>query len=160
MDLWLSEQVFDHSSNVSEWTPCFAILCSGNHTHTHTHEEGLKGTAAAAKSLQSYPTLCDPIDESLPGSTIPGVLQARTLEWVTISFSSAWKWKVKVKPLSRVWLWATPWSLPDSSHGIAQARVLKWLKGTRLGNLEASLGEEKGYFSPVFLGSPAGALQH
>ena len=66
--------------------------------------------SAAAKSLQSCPTLCDPIDSSPPGSAIPGILQARTLEWVAISFSSAWKWKVKVKLLSRVWLWATPWT--------------------------------------------------
>ena len=60
--------------------------------------------AAAAKSLQSCPTLCDPIDGSPPGSDVPGILQARTLEWVAISFSNAWKWKVKVKLLSRVWL--------------------------------------------------------
>ena len=53
--------------------------------------------AAAAKSLQSCPTLCDPIDGSPPGSAVPGILQARTLEWVAISFSNAWKWKVKVK---------------------------------------------------------------
>ena len=66
--------------------------------------------AAAAKSLQSCPTLCDPIDGSPPGSPIPGILQARTLEWVAISFSSVWKWKVKVKLLSRVWLLATPWT--------------------------------------------------
>ena len=64
--------------------------------------------AAAAKSLQSCPTLCDPIDGSPPGSPVPGVLQARTLEWVAISFSNAWKWKVKVKWLSRVRLLATP----------------------------------------------------
>ena len=57
---------------------------------------------AAAKSLQSCPTLCNPIDGSPPGSPVPGILQARTLEWVVISFSNAWKWKVKVKPLSRV----------------------------------------------------------
>ena len=66
--------------------------------------------AAAAKSLQSCPTLCDPIDSSPPGSAIPGILQARTLEWVAIAFSSAWKWKVKVKSLSRVRLLATPWT--------------------------------------------------
>ena len=64
----------------------------------------------AAKSLQSCPTLCDPTDGSPPGSPFPGILQARTLEWVAISFSSAWKWKVKVKSLSRVWLSATPWT--------------------------------------------------
>ena len=64
--------------------------------------------AAAAKSLQSCPTLCDPIDGSPPGSAIPGILQARTLDRVAISFSNAWKWKVKVKSLSRVWLLVTP----------------------------------------------------
>ena len=70
----------------------------------------LPAAAAAAKSLQSCPTLCDPIDGSPPGSPIPGILQARTLEWVAISFPSAWKWKVKVKSLSRVRLLATPWT--------------------------------------------------
>ena len=69
-----------------------------------------RDNAAAAKSLQSCPTLCDPIDSSPPGSSVHGILQARTLEWVTISFSSAWKWKVKVKSLSRVRLLATPWT--------------------------------------------------
>ena len=64
--------------------------------------------AAAAKSFQSCPTLCDPIDGSPPGSPIPGILQARTLEWIAISFSNAWKWKVKGKSLSRVRLLATP----------------------------------------------------
>ena len=68
-------------------------------------------SAAAAKSRQSCLTLCDPIDGSPPGSPVPGILQARTLEWVAISFSSAWKWKVKVKLLSRVQLLATPWTL-------------------------------------------------
>ena len=66
--------------------------------------------AAAAKSRQSCPTLCDPIDSSPPGSLIPGILQARTLESVAISFSNAWEWKVKVKLLSRVWLFETPWT--------------------------------------------------
>ena len=67
-------------------------------------------SAAAAKSLQSYPTLCDPIDGSPPGFPIPGILQVRTLEWVAISFSNAWRWKEKVKSLSHVWLPATPWT--------------------------------------------------
>ena len=66
--------------------------------------------AAAAKSLQSCLTLCDPIDGSPPGSSVPGILQARTLEWVAISFSNAWKWKVKVKSLSCARLLATPWT--------------------------------------------------
>ena len=64
---------------------------------------------AAARSLPSCPTLCDPIDSSPTGSTVPGILQTRTLEWISISFS-AWKWKVKVKSLSRVQLLATPWT--------------------------------------------------
>ena len=68
--------------------------------------------AAAAKLLQSCPTLCDPIDGSPPGSLVPGILQARTLEWVAISVSNAWKWKVKVKWLSHVRLFATPWTQP------------------------------------------------
>ena len=66
--------------------------------------------AAAAKSLQSCLTLCDPRDGGPPGSPIPGILQPRTLEWVAISFSNAWKWKVKVKSLSRVQLLATAWT--------------------------------------------------
>ena len=66
--------------------------------------------ATAAKSLQSCPTLCDPVDGNPTGSSVPGILQARTLEWVAISFSSAWKWKVKVKSLSRVQLSSTSWT--------------------------------------------------
>ena len=60
--------------------------------------------------MVSCPTLCDPIDGSPPGSPVLGILQARTLEWVAISFSNAWKWKVKVKSLSRVQLLETPWT--------------------------------------------------
>ena len=87
------------------------------------------GDSAAAKSLQSCLSLCDPIDSSPPGSPVPGILQARTLEWVAISFSNAWKWKVKVKPLSCVWLpHPMDCSLPGSSvHGIFQARALEWV---------------------------------
>ena len=70
----------------------------------------LLAAAAAANSLQSCLTLCDPVDGSPPGSPIPGILQARTLEWVAISFSNVGKWKVKVKLLSRVWHFATPWT--------------------------------------------------
>ena len=73
--------------------------------------------AAASKSLQSCPTLCDPIDGSPPGSPVPGILQARTLEWVAISFSNAWKWQVKVKSLSRV-------PDPQRLHGLQPSRLL------------------------------------
>ena len=70
----------------------------------------IEHAATAAKSLQSCPTLCNPIDSSPLGSSIPGILQARTLEWVASSFSNAGKWNVKVKFLSRVQLLATPWT--------------------------------------------------
>ena len=92
-------------------------------------ESAAAAAAAAAKSSQSYLTLCDPIDSSPPGSPVPGILQARTLEGVAISFSNTWKWKVKVKSLSRAWLLATPMDCnpPGSStHGILQARALEW----------------------------------
>ena len=77
----------------------------------------------------SHVQLCDPIGGSPPGSPVPGILQARTLEWVAISFSNAGKWKVKVKSLSCVWFFSDPMdcSPPVSSvHGIFQARVLEW----------------------------------
>ena len=85
-------------------------------TQTSSEEEVFSynsAAAAAAKSIQSCPTLCDPIDSGPPGSPVPGILQARTLEWVAISFSNAWKWKVKVKSFSRVQLLATP---PTAAH--------------------------------------------
>ena len=90
----------------------------------------LKGAAAAAKSLQSCPTLCDPIDGSPPGSPVTGILQARTLEWVAISLSNAWKWKVKGKSLSCVWLFATPWTAAYQvplSMGFSRQEY-EWLK--------------------------------
>ena len=83
---------------------------SNNSIHTYYYAAAA-AAAATAKSLQSCPTLCDSIDGSPLGSPIPGILQARTLEWVAISFSTAWKWKVKVKSLSRVRLFATPWTV-------------------------------------------------
>ena len=75
----------------------------------HLYSDNQDTAAAAAKSLQSCPTLCDPIDSSPPGSPVPGILQARIMEWVAISFSNAWRWKVKVKSLTER-LWATPWT--------------------------------------------------
>ena len=83
--------------------------------------------AIAAKSLQSCPTLCDPIDGSPPGSPVPGILQARTLEWVAIAFSNAWKWKVKVKSLSHVRLLATPWTAAhQASPSMGLSRQEYW----------------------------------
>ena len=76
----------------------------------HAWQQKSAAAAAAAKSLQSCPTLCDPIDGSPPGSPVLGILRARTLGWVAISFSNAGKWKVKVKTLSHVRFLVTPWT--------------------------------------------------
>ena len=99
--------------------------------------QAFHAAATAAKLLQSCPTLCDPIDGSPPGSPVPGILQARTLEWVAISFSDAWKWKVKVKSLSCVRLLGTPWTaayqappsmpLPSPKHFIWIRNSTKWI---------------------------------
>ena len=89
----------------------FAVCCIWQYfIHYHCSEYPAAAAAAAAKSLQSCLTLWNPIGSSPPGSSIPGILQARTLEWVAISFSNAGKWKVKGNSLSRVWLFATPWT--------------------------------------------------
>ena len=91
--------------------------------------------AAAAKSLQSCPTLCDPRDGSPLGSPIPGILQARTLEWVAISFSNTWKWKVKVKSLSCVRLLATPWTAAyQAPLSMGFSRQAYWSEPYRLSN--------------------------
>ena len=101
----------------------------------NTFTSYLKGAAAAAKSLQSCPTLCDPTDGSPSGSPVPGILQARTLEWVAISLSNAWKGKVKVKSLSCVRLHGLqptsllpPWDFPGKSTGVGCHCLLR-LKG-------------------------------
>ena len=96
-------------------------------------------SAAAAKSLQSCPTLCDPIDGSPPGSPVPGILQARTLEWVAISFSNAGKWKVKVKLLSRVRLFMTSWT---AAYTFSVSKESLW----RLANCEGGSPWEFPYF--------------
>ena len=124
-------------------------LCNKNKGQWTRRREGRKergrggAAAAAAKSLQSCPTLCDPIDGSPPGSPVPGILQARTLEWVAMSCSNAWKWKVKVKSLSRVWLLRPhglqptrllhPWDSPGKSTGVGCHCLLqRWCKGILL----------------------------
>ena len=85
-------------------------ICGGQLALLFLSQGTAKFVFAIAKSLQSCPTRCDPIDGSPPGFPVPGILQARTLEWVAISFSNAWKWKAKVKSFSRVQLSATPWT--------------------------------------------------
>ena len=110
------------------------------HWHIYT-------AAAAAKSLQSYPTLCDPIDGSPPGSPVPGILQARTLEWVAISFSNAGKWKVKVKTLSHVWLFATPWTAAHQASPSMGFSMQEYWSGVPLP-------------SPIYIYTPIYILPH
>ena len=98
--------------------------------------------AAAAKSLQSCLTLCDPIDGSPPGSVIPGILQARTLEWVAISFSNARKWKVKVKSLSLVRLLATPWTAAYQAPPSMGFSKQEYWSGVPLPSLASSILSE------------------
>ena len=103
-------------------------VCVCVHVHACVYHRNIF-LPAAAKSRQSCLTLCNPIDGSPPGSAIPGILQARTLEWVAISFSSAWKWKVKVKSLSHVRPFETPrtaaYQAPPSM-GLPR-QVLEWV---------------------------------
>ena len=101
---WNKEFNFRLKSEMITWEKKIEIKIKKGTKVSESH------AATAAKSLQSCPTLCDPIDGSPPGSPVPGILQAGILEWVVISFSNARKWKVKVKSLSRVRLFATPWT--------------------------------------------------
>ena len=104
-----------------------------------------KAAAAAAKSLQSGPTLCDPIDSSPPDSAIPGILQARILQWVMISFSNAWKWQVKGKSL-RVQLLATPWTAAyQAPPSMGFSRQEYW-SGVPLSSLVEKLGKPKSMY--------------
>ena len=97
-----------HSELLGIRTSAYELVGEGRTIQSMKHTKS--NTTTTTKLLQSCPTLCDPIDVSPPGSPVLGILQARTLEWVAISFFNAWKWKVKVKPLSRVQLFATPWT--------------------------------------------------
>jgi len=107
-----------------------------------------------AKSLQSCPTLCDPTDGSPTGSPIPGILQARTLEWVAISCSNAWKWKVKVKSLSRVWLLVTPWTAAHQAPpSMGFSRQEYWSGVPKLNNIKTS-NFQKGIFQTVISENP------
>ena len=109
------------------------------------------GTAAAAKLLKSCPTLCDPIDGSPPGSPIPRILQARTLEWVAISFSNAWKWKLKVKSLSCIWLFATPWTAAYQAPPSMGFSRQEYCSGVPLPSLEESWALKNWCFWTVVL---------
>ena len=129
--------------------------CSGRGaSSTHSHFYSADAAAAAAKSHQSCPTLCTPIDGSPPGSSVPGILQARTLEWVAISFSNAGKWKVKVKSLSRVRLLATPWTVAYAAPpSVGFPRQEDWSGCHRLlllGLISISLFLVSGSCTPAF----------
>ena len=108
-----SQQYLNQIMNIMYWWIKVRKITSNFYSLNNinkTPAAAAAAAAAAAKSLQSCPTLCGPTDCSLPGFSIHGILQARTLEWVAISFSNAWKCKVKVKSLSRIRLLATPWT--------------------------------------------------
>ena len=98
-----------HLPQVVSWDSSYVLGISGNHTGFGIRLPAFS-LSCAAKSLQSCLTLCDPLDGSPPGSAVPGILQARILEWAAISFSNAWKWKVKVKLFSHVRLFVIPWT--------------------------------------------------
>ena len=106
-EFFLSLAFISHNTSV-QWNRCH--MCASPKEDWEKQKSKSSAAAAAAKSLQSCPTLCDPKDDRPPGSPVPGILQARVLEWVAISFSNAGKWKVKVKSLSRVRLLVTPWT--------------------------------------------------
>ena len=108
-----------------------------------SNQPAAAAAAAAAKSLQSCPTLCDPIDGSPPGSPVPGILQARTLEWIAISFSNAWKWKVKVKSLSCVRFLATSWTIAyQAPPSMGFSRQEYW-SGVPMPSLATNLAQSK-----------------
>ena len=104
--VWTSRQIY--TARDEEW---HFIMTSQDKLLHSSNRVLLLLLLLLLQSLQSCPTLCDPIDGSPPGFPVPGILQARTLEWVAISFSNAWKWKVKVKPLGHVRLCVTPWTV-------------------------------------------------
>ena len=110
---WVAMPSSRGSSRLTDQTQVSYVSCIAGRflqvPHWKPHRKPA-AAAAAAKSLQSCPTLCDTIDGLPPVSPIPGIFQARTLDWVAISYSNAWKWKVKVKSLSHVWLLETPWT--------------------------------------------------
>ena len=121
------------------WKDCGARLQSVETTAGKRDSSECVDRELLLLSLQSCPTLCDHIDGSPAGSSIPGILQARILEWVAISFSNAWKWKVKVKSLHRAWLFATPWTAayqPPPSMGFSRQEYWSGLPLPSLGDRE------------------------
>ena len=127
---WWSSLTFHLSLPWQPWGPWDEMLVDKRVPRPLSGVWQSKSAAAAAKSLQSCPTLCDSIDSSPPGSPVPGILQAKILEWVAISFSSAWKWKVKVKLLSHVRILATIWTAAyhtPPSLGFFRQKYWSWV---------------------------------
>ena len=140
-------------SQVPETRGCTACWKTKNNrsdleSQTASYSSCTAAAAAAAKSLQSCPTLCDAIDSSPPGSAIPGILQARTLEWVVISFSNAWKWKVKVKLLSCVRLLVTPWTAAYQAPPFMEFSKQEYWSGVPLLPCTSNSQQQEGKTSP------------
>ena len=122
----------------------FGVNIKGWHLTLFSNDAA--AAAAAAKSLQLCLTLCNPVDSSSPGSPVPGILQARILEWVAISFSNAWKRKVKVKSTSRVWLFVTPWTTAyQAPPSMGFSRQEYW-SGMPLPSLNHLIKERKAFY--------------
>ena len=119
---------------------CYWILLAFPISQSSLSCQDISKSWLAAASLQSCLTLCDPIDGSPPGFSTHGVFQARVLEWGAIAFSNAWKWKVKLKLLSRVWLLATPWTVAHQTPlSMGFSRQEYW-SGVLLTSPEVGLG--------------------
>ena len=139
IQIWSSEKTRCGNSLAIQWVGLHALTVRTPGSIPGQWNRNLYvsvAAAAAAKLLQLCPTLCNPIDGSPAGSPVSGILQARTLEWVAISFSNAWKWKVKVKLLSRVRLLVTPWTAayqapPSMGFSLGTAKIKKKKKTTR-----------------------------
>ena len=149
--------------HLEKWCPqsmsnkCWTSFLGSGKRNQMSHRRGY----AAAKSLQSCSTLCDPIDGGPPGSPIPGILQARTLEWVAFSFSNAWKWKVKVKSLSRVRLLVTPWTAAyqaPPSMGFSRQEYWSAISFSRSGYTWVDLLDEAGNWTRFTMWGPKGHL--
>ena len=143
--IWESKVSLNKMRN-QQWSQKLLWSATADQSWGQRKQEGTEALAAAAKSLQSCPTLRNPIDGSPPGSLVPGILQARTLEWVAIFFSSAWQWNVKVKLLSRVGLFATPWTAAYQaplSTGISRQEYWSGLPLPSLGGFWSSSKSRK-----------------
>ena len=138
----LQKKIQEWLISISSVFTVFVIRKIQVETSNRCHSTSI-AAAAAAKSLQSCPTLWDPIDGSPPGSTVPVILWARTQDWVAISFSNAWKWKVKVKSLSHIWPLATPWTAAHQAPPSMGFSRQEYWSGVPLPSLNRTLPSNK-----------------